>query len=93
LYSTGNLRKARLNLYQLDGAKQLNREKLAATYQKNMDRHAKEEKEKKVMVEYNIGEKIKKRNEVYEEGQSRVRANEASAASHFNKSNKAMTAY
>lgn len=38
------------------------------------------------MVEYNIGEKIKKRNDVYEEGQSRVRTNEALVASHFNKS-------
>ena len=41
------------------------------------------------MVEYNIGEKIKKREEVYKEGQSRVENNDKLAEEMFIKSNKA----
>jgi hypothetical protein len=61
---------------------------LTAAYQKNMDRHFKEKKENEKMVEYNIGEKIKKRDDVYKEGQEKVKANDSLAAAMFTRSNK-----
>jgi len=80
-------------MYQLDGAKQLNREKNALAYQKNVDRHFKEKKEMEKLIDYNNNEKNKKREEVYKEGQVRVMANDALAETSFSKTNKAMRMY
>ena len=80
-------------MYQLDGAKQLNREKNALAYQKNIDRHFKEKKEMEKIVEYNVNEKNKKRDEVYKEGKVSVTANDILAETSFTKTNKAMKMY
>lgn len=71
----------------------MNREKNALAYQKNIDRHFKEKKEMEKIVEYNVNEKNKKRDEVYKEGKVSVTANDILAETSFTKTNKAMKMY